>query len=184
MENLEHLIKERRTVNQFKPEKVDDALVMKALELSLWAPNHKLTFPWEYRVVTGEKRRLLTELAVELKKAKNGGVFSEVKADAVRKNLAAASHWVSLGVHRSENPSTFQEDQLTLACSVQIASMYLWDQGVGSKWSTGGYTLHPKTYEILGVDPQKTHLMGMLLIGVPEVIPAARPRPSLDQVLK
>ncbi len=187
MENLEklleRLIESRRTVHQFAEGKVDEGLVIKALELSLWAPNHRHTFPWQYILISDEKRRALIDLSIELKKAKDPS-FSKVKEGALRKRLADPSHWIALGLKHPKDPKILMEDIATLGASVQIASLYLWEKGIATKWSTGAYSTHEKTYEILGLDPEETYLMGVLFIGAAGLIPPAKNRPEISQVLK
>lgn len=183
MSHLEQLIKTRRTVHQFKPERIPDELVEKALELSLWAPNHRLTYPWRYTFISDEKRQSLIDLAVELKKEKDSS-FSKIKEVGLRKRLGEPSHWVALGINKNPDPGIFQEDIATLGCSVQIASLYLWDKGISTKWSTGKFSTHQRTYEILDLDPEKVFLMGALFIGIADVVPAPSSRPPLNDVLK
>lgn len=180
--NLEELIKSRRTIQIFSNEKVADDVVYEALQLSLWAPNHRTTFPWIYLDVRGSARQQLAELSVELK-SKKGEVPDAVRASIIEK-LMAPSHLILLGVKRAEKAITDKENYATLACSVQIASLRLWEKGVGSKWTTSGFTTHQRTYEILGVSPDALMLEGALMIGMWKQIPAAVPRPSLEQVLR
>lgn len=183
MSDLEQLIKTRRTVHQFTPERVPDETVEKALELSMWAPNHRLTYPWRYTIVSDEKRKALIDLAVHLKREKDPS-FSQIKEVGLRKRLGDPSHWVSLGLKKNSDPSVFQEDIATLGCSVQIASLYLWEKGIASKWSTGKFSTHPDAYKVLDVDPEEIFLMGVLFVGVADITPKPSPRPPLSEILK
>ncbi len=175
------LVRSRRTVNNYTAEAVPLEAVKEALELSLWAPNHKLSFPWVYTLLGPQARVKLADLAVELKSVK--GPLNDVKARAIRDGILNPAHLVSIGIVRSE-PHREHEDYATLSCSVQIASMRLWEKHIGTKWSTGGTWMHPKTYDILGIDVEKIRLEGGLLIGVPQIMPHAPPRPPLSQFLK
>lgn len=175
------LVRARRTVHNYTSQSVPLEMVEKALTLSLWAPNHKLTYPWVYILVGPQARAAVAELSVELKSKK--GPLSETKARAIRQGLIEPAHVVALGIKRSD-PKTEHEDYATLACSVQIASLFLWEQRLGSKWSTGGAWMNEKTYEILSVDPQEVRLEGALLIGAPQVLPAPPERPGLNQFLR
>lgn len=181
-ESLSTLIKTRRTVHQYKPQTVPDDLVKKALELSLWAPNHRLTYPWRYFMVSEDQRKRFIDLAVELKRSKDSS-FSQIKEVGLRKRLGDSSHWIALGIKKDSNPGIFQEDLCTLACSVQIISLSLWEQGVSTKWSTGGFSTHPKSYEILGANPDDTYLMGALFVGYADVTPPTPQRPPLSEFL-
>ena len=188
--DFQELVTSRRTVqNYVSRAEVDVAAVREALELSLWAPNHKLTFPWVYVWIGDRARAALAELAVELKQAKSGEVFSPAKAGAARENVLAPSVLIGLGVKLLPggggiDEHRYHEDFATLACSVQIASLRLWEKGLGSKWSTGGWTVHERTYELLGVNPGQVRLEGALMIGQALHTPRVPPRPSLDQFLR
>jgi nitroreductase len=180
--DLAEIAVSRRTVHNYKTSKVADALVEKALALSLWAPNHKLTFPWAYYWLGENVRQQLADLSVELKMAKKP--LSETERKAARDNVTNPSHLIALGHRRDANPQRMHENFATLACSVQIAALYLWENGVGSKWSTGEWCTNARTYEILGVSPQEIQLEGALMVGVPLMVPASPPRPALDKFLR
>ena len=179
--DLERLISTRRTVGNYRADKISDELVVEALRLSLWAPNHKLSFPWVYILIGPAARAKLADLAVEAKSAK--GPLSDVKAKAVRESVRNPSHLLSLGIRRGD-PHRQHEDYATLACSVQIMSLYLWSHGVATKWSTGGWSMHERAYDILGVDRERVSLEGALMIGMPLQMPPAPERPRLDELLR
>jgi len=179
--NLTQLIRDRRTIQTFTNELVDDAVVREALELSLWALNHRLTFPWFYMIVDRTKREQLAALAIELK-SKKGNVSDPVKA-SMRANFMNPSHYIAIGLKKDADPNVDKENFATLSCSVQIASLVLWEKRIGSKWSTSGFSMHQRTYEILGVSPQEVRLEGGLLIGKYDKAPPALPRPALKEIL-
>ncbi len=178
--DLASLVRSRRTVHSYRAEKISDQVVEEALNLALWAPNHKLSFPYVFVAVGPMAREKLAALAVELKQAKDPEPISAVKAEAIARNVMAPSHLIALGIRRSEDAHRQHEDYAALACAVQIAALALWDKGVVSKWSTGGYSVNSKTYKILGLDSQKIQLEGCLMIGQPETTPPPPERPSLD----
>lgn len=180
--DLRQLIQTRRTVHNYTPAKVDDQIVAEALALSLWAPNHKLSYPWVYRQLGPETRVKLAELAVELKGAKSP--LSDIKAKAVRDNVTVPSHLIALGMKRSADVGRQHEDYATLSCSVQILSLFLWEKGIASKWSTGGWSMHPRAYPLIGVDPAEVSLEGCLMIGHAQIKPPAPERPPLAQFLR
>lgn len=181
---LEEVIRNRRTIHSFTDEKIPDEVVHQALELSLWAPNHKLTFPWRYIQVGLQSRAQLAELAISLKIAKSKEPVSDVAKQALREALTKPSHFIALSMVRSSDEERLWEDFGAVACGVQIISLTLWQNGIGSKWTTSGYSRHARTYEILGIDPSAEKLVGGLLIGKPLRVPPATPRPPLNQFLK
>jgi len=177
--DLNKLILTRRTVHNYTPEKVEDSLVEEALALSLWAPNHKLSFPWVYTWLGAETRSRLGDLNAELKAG------NPIKEKAARENVVTPSHIISLGLKRTPGkPEREHEDYATLACSVQIICLFLWNHGIATKWSTGGWTIHERSYSIIGVDPLTVRLEGALMIGREQMMPHAPERPPLTQFLR
>ena len=63
-------IKERRTVRAFKEELVSKELIAELLELSAWAPNHKLREPWRFIVFFDEGREVLKQAIMQVPKPK------------------------------------------------------------------------------------------------------------------
>jgi nitroreductase len=181
--DFEQLAAGRRTVHNYTPEKVEDELVVEALRLSLWAPNHKLTFPWVYTIVGAKARERIADIYVESKLGKAAEPVSEVKKRAMRDTLMNPSHFISIGIRRSEAKRE-HEDFATLACSVQIASLFLWENGIASKWTTSGFATDARVYEILGLDPAAVRLEGALFVGKAQITPVASERPRLDSVLR
>jgi nitroreductase len=182
--DFRELVLTRRTVHNYHSEAVPDSLVEDALKLSLWAPNHKLTYPWVYTLVGRGAREKLADLGVELKGVKGGEALSAEKAKAVRDSVLNPSHLVSLALKRSVKPGQEHEDYATLACSVQIMSLFLWQSGVATKWSTGAWSMHEKTYPILGLDATQVRLEGVLMIGKAQHLPSAPERPELSKFLR
>lgn len=170
---LKKLIMGRRTIQKFAAEKVSEQAIREALALCLWAPNHRMTFPWFFALVEGEARVRLADLAVQLK-GKEG----------VRSTVMNPSHLLVVGIKREDDPQRDRENFATLACSVQILMTCLWEKGIGSKWSTSGFAMHQKTYEVLGVSPDEIRIEGCVLIGKPEVVPPPGPRPELSAILR
>lgn len=179
--DLAQIIKSRRTVHSYKNEKVSDEIVRKALELSLWAPNHKLTFPCRYYWVGEQARARLADLSADMKAAKKA--LSETEKNAAREIITNPSHLIVLGLRRDPDANRMHEDYATLACGVQITSLYLWEQGISSKWTTGGFSTNSRTYEILGLSAEEVQLEGALFIGVPAQVPVPQPRPPLEKFL-
>lgn len=179
--DLAQIIRSRRTVHTYKREKVSDETVKKAFELALWAPNHKLTFPCRFYFIGDSAREKLADLYADLKSLKK--TLSETEKRATRETVLNPSHLVYLGLRRNADEHRMHEDYATLACGVQIASLFLWQQGIGTKWSTGGFTVDDRVYEILGISRDEIQLEGALMIGVPLMLPAAPARPSIDKAL-
>lgn len=182
--SVANLIRARRTVQHFSSEKVSDEIVRQALELGHWAPNHKLTFPWRWNLVGPKTRAKIADLAIELKVKKSSEPVGEVTLTAIRNSVLIPSHYIALSIAKSADADRLWEDYASMACSVEIISLFLWENEIGSKWTTSGYSRNVKTYEILNIDPANELLVGGLLIGKAAKNPASQSRPPLDQFLR
>lgn len=127
-------------------------------------------------------RARLAQLNVDLKSA--GAPLAAVKAAAARENVTTSSHLISLGVKRCADPTQQHEDFAALAGGVQNASLFLCEKGVACKWSTGAWTKHARTYEVIGVDLTEVILEGCLMIGRARQTPPAPTRPDLARHLR
>jgi nitroreductase len=67
--DLDTAVRTRRTHKAFRSEPVDQATLLELFELARWAPNHRLTNPWRFRVL-GERSR--AELARQAELAAPG----------------------------------------------------------------------------------------------------------------
>ena len=65
-EELRDLVRARRTDMMVdKDRALDDGVLEKLCELAMWAPNHKLTFPWMFAAVTNDARERLSNCTAD-----------------------------------------------------------------------------------------------------------------------
>lgn len=176
------LIKKRRTIHTYKSQKVDEEHIMNAIEAANMAPNHKLTFPWRFTVISDQKRDQIIQLAVQLKKEKDAK-FSEIKEKALCEKLKAPSHMIAIRCLKSESTFQQQEDYASVASAIQNMSLYLWENEIGSKWSTAGFTSHDKAYELLKINSNKEMIVGFLFVGYFERLPPKVDRPEIKTLI-
>ena len=60
--------------------------------------------------------------------------------------------------------------------------LYLWQRGVGVKWTTGGITRQSRLYELLGIDETRERIVGYFWYGLPKVVPE-QSRRALAEIL-
>lgn len=181
-ESFKDLVIKTRTVHKFE-EGVELPLTTlnECLSLSLMAPNHKYTFPWDYRVAGIETRKKLEDLAVLLAEQK-GKTGEEVVM--ARQKAASPSGLVAIVLPKvPDNPFREREDYATLSCSIQLLALALRQEGFAYKWSTGGLSTHPETYKIFQVDSQQKEIIGFIWIGKPVKEPLMTKRPNLADIL-
>ena len=160
-------IRGRRTTKMFLKQKVSRKLILEAIEVARWAPNHHLTEPWHFYVL-GEKTIAeavaLTRIVVtERKDAKIG----EFKA----KSAAERPGWLVVTCSKSDDELLQQEDYASCCCAIQNLMLYLSEGGVASKWATGPITRDQRFFDLLGVDSTREFIVGLVWYGYPKMLP-------------
>ncbi len=80
------IIKARRTIGAMQDKDVSEDAINLMLEAGTWAPNHKKTEPWKFRVFTGDSRARLGDEMERIMKQKTGHLSEE---EALKKTTKA-----------------------------------------------------------------------------------------------
>lgn len=147
--DLEKAIRTRRTHKAYAPEPVDRKTLEEILELARWAPNHRLTNPWRFRVLGPEALARLKSAA---------GPEAAAKLDR-------APTLVAVSAIRCDDPVTDHEDLLATACAAYIVLLAAHARGLASYWRTPAVLRTPAGRAALGVDDEQ--LIGLLHLGHP-----------------
>ena len=166
-ESLAFTIKNRRTIHDFLPACPPDEIILEAINLARWAPNHKLTEPWRFRLIGPETKQLIVDLNADLLRETKG----EEAAEHKRKRWSSVPGWLAVSAIRSSDPIREQENYAAVCCAVQNLSLLLWDAGIGMKWTTGPVTRNQKFCEILGLETGDEQLVGLMWYGYPAKTP-------------
>ena len=172
-EDFASVLRGRRSIDLFTPDAVAVDRLLAAIEVARWAPNHRLTEPWRFYLLGSETKRAVVDLAVELEVAKKGERAGPVR----RARLEAVPGMFALASARSDDALVDREDYAACCCAAQNLMLYLWRQGIGVKWTTGGITRQQRFYELLRMDPIKESIVGLFWYGVPKVVPVQKRRP-------
>jgi nitroreductase len=119
---LEEAIRTRRTHKAYGPEPVDRETLDELFELARWAPNHKLTNPWRFRVLGPETlARLKDAVADPIAAAK----------------LARAPTLVAVSATQSgEDPVLDEEDAYATAVAAYALLLAAHGRGLAGYWRT------------------------------------------------
>lgn len=97
------VIKKRRSIGRVKEEDVPDDVIRTLLDAAVWAPNHRKTEPWKFRVIKGDARVKLGEKMAEITAKGLEGTDreeAERKIEKAKKNTPPGS-----GNHRDRRQS-------------------------------------------------------------------------------
>jgi len=165
--DVEDAIRKRRTHKQFGPAPVDEAVLHELVDLARFAPNHKLTQPWRFRMLGPETRGRLEELAGE--------------KEAVK--LRRAPTLVLATAALSGDPHVDEEDLHATACAVYAVLLGATGRGLASYWRTPAVLSEPEVLEALGVAANE-RVVALIHLGPPASDPPGKERLPLDDVLQ
>jgi nitroreductase len=168
----------RRTIELFLHTPVPRELVRAAIEVATWAPNHRLTEPWQFHLLGKKAIDACIALVREMVTAKKNAAAGDFKA----KSWAQKPGWLVVTCRKSDDKLLQQEDYGACAAAVQNLMLYLWKAGVGSKWTTGDITRDARFFDILGIDAAAVSVVGLIWYGYPKLTPTQQRKP-LDEVL-
>jgi nitroreductase len=172
-EDFASVLRGRRSIDLYTPDAVGSDTLLAAIEVARWAPNHRLTEPWRFYLFGSATMRAVIDLAVELEVAAKGGRAGPAR----RARLEAVPGMFVLTSARSDDALLDRENYAACCCAAQNLMLYLWQRGIGVKWTTGGITRQQRFYDLLGIDSTKEALVGFFWYGVPKVVPAQKRRP-------
>lgn len=166
-------IRTRRSIGKMKADPVAPGLIEQMLEAATWAPNHHMTEPWKFYVMTGEGRRVLgrayADVAVE---AFAGGERSEQEAAQIAKQEQKAFRApVVIAVAAAPTPGApLIEELAAVHAAVQNMLLAAHALGLGAIWRTGEPAYHRKMKEAFGLQGEE-RLVGFVYVGYPDMSP-------------
>lgn len=167
LQRLAERIRGRRTVALYLQTPVDRQVVLDAIEVARWAPNHHVTEPWHFYLLGDQTMKENVELIRRIT-SENGGAD---KGDFKAKAAAAIPGWLVLTCRKSEDDVLQREDYASCCCAMQNLMLYLSEAGVGSKWATGAIAEDGRFLDMLGIDREKELVVGILRYGYPKITP-------------
>jgi nitroreductase len=151
METIE-AIRTRRTVGKSTGD-VPRETIRELIEAATWAPNHKLTQPWRFTVLTGAARERLGEVWGREAAAKaDPAAQAAVLAGESKKPLRAPA-LIVVSVRTDTNPVTAEEDLTATAAAVQNLLLAAHAKGLSAAWKTGKIVYNVEVKRFLGLDP-------------------------------
>ena len=164
--DVSEAIRRRRTHKQYGSEPVDETTVRELVDLARYAPNHKLTQPWRFRIL-GPETRVRLEAACGEKEA--------VK-------LRRAPTLVLATTVQTGDPHVDREDLLATGCAVYAVLLGATERGLASYWRTPAALTEPPAREVLGLG-ENEDVVALIHLGPAVSEPPEKERAALDDVL-
>ena len=143
MSTIEQIIKSRRSVypQHYVNKEISKETILWLLELANWAPNHRKTEPWRFKVFHSEESRsdlgeYLAE-AFKMKAIKKGGEFPDLKYNKTLKKPLQSGCVIAICMKRDPLERVPEWEEIAaVACAVQNMWLAASSKGIGSYWST------------------------------------------------
>ena len=139
-ESINELIRKRRSVfpPQYNDEEVSKEFIKQLLENANWAPTHKLTEPWRFKVVQGaSKDKLGTFLADTYTDITDDETFSPFKHKKILNNCSAASAIIAICMQRDLKERIPEWEEIaSTAMAVQNMWLTCAANNIGCYWSS------------------------------------------------
>ena len=160
------LIRKRRSIfpKSYNGKPVSREIVQEVLENANWAPTHKLTEPWRFKVIAGGGlERLSQYLSAYYKEHTPAEKFSEVKFKKLKTNPLKASCIIAICMQRDADERVPEWEELAaVGCAVQNMYLTCTAHGIGCYWSTPKAALAAD--EFLGLE-EGERCLGLFYMG-------------------
>ncbi|KEF36896.1 nitroreductase [Schinkia azotoformans MEV2011] len=180
-------IKTRRSINRVKDIPVSKEMIEKILEAGTYAPNYHLTNPWRFFVLTGEGRKRLGDVFVEIEKSKlpeSELENSQEKLEKLKNKTLRAPVVIVVGVEPSKKPKVLiKEEYAAVNSCIQNMLLAAHSLGLGAIWRTGARTYHPKVRDFFNLS-ENGEIVAFLYLGYPDMTPPERIKPHFSQFTK
>ena len=171
-------ISTRTSVRRFRPDPVPQTAIQQLLDCAVRAPNHKLTEPWRFVVLTGAARDRLAEIRARHRRkrfADPEGPEAQVAADKVRRESRETPVYIVVMSAVSNDEITREDDYA--ASMMAIANLMTAEQslGLGTYLRTGGVMRVTDLLALAGVQ-ESFRVVGIISLGYPaeEEVPRRR----------
>jgi nitroreductase len=171
-------LRERRSAARLKADPVPEALVEQVIEAATWAPNHRLTEPWRFVVLTGEARTALGKVMAQslrerLPEAERESAGARLEKE--RNKPLRAPVLIAVAALPSSDPRVLESEEVAaVAAAVQNMLLAAEALGLGAMWRTGDAAFDPAVKAFLDLPPE-AHVVAFVYMGYPEPTPR-RPR--------
>lgn len=177
--DLHEAIHQRRSVSKVKPDPVERKLIEQILEAAVVAPNHYLTEPWRFFVMTGDGRKKLGNAYASVAEANMQNEGKEIDSVTLQKeqNKALRSPVIiAVAASPSDQPQVHRiEEMAAVHAAVQNMLLTAHALGLGAIWRSGDPTYHPRMKEAFEL-AEHEEMVGFLYIGYPETVSSRIPR--------
>ncbi len=173
-------IQRRTSVRRFRPDPVPREVILRLLDCALHAPNHKLTEPWHFAVLTGSARERFAELRARHRlKRWTDPTSPEAVAggEKVRREALGTPAFIVAMVAVNPDDITREEDYAATMMGLANLMVAAEALGLGTYLRTGGIMREAALAELVAL-PEGCRIVGVVSLGYPvDAEPPGQGRP-------
>ena len=177
-------ITSRTSVRRFRDQPVPRHLIEQLLQCAVRAPNHKLTEPWRFAVLTGASRDRFAEIRARhrLKRFSDpASPEAQAAAEKVRRDARSTPAYIVVMVAVSSDEITREDDYAAAMMAIGNLMTAALSLGLGTYLRTGGVIRDPTLLHLAAL-PDGYRVVGILSLGYPAEAEAPRRRRSAAEL--
>ncbi|HEY7613482.1 MAG TPA: nitroreductase [Gemmatimonadales bacterium] len=162
-------IQSRTSVRRYRADPVARETIERLLDCAVRAPNHKLTEPWRFAVLTGGAKARLAEIRAEHRIRKYDDPTSEearARSEKARRETLESPAIIVVMVRTSDDEVTREEDYAAVMMATANLMTAAQSLGLGTYLKTGGVMGDPGLAELVGLGDGH-RIVGILSVGYP-----------------
>ena len=162
-------INQRTSVRRFRSDPVPREIVERLLDCAVRAPNHKLTEPWRFTVLTGRAKDRFAEIRAKHRlKRYSDPATPEALAGADKVRRESQGTPVYIVAMAAVNPDEITREEDYAATMMAIANLMIAAEslGLGTYLKSGGVMRDPELMELAGVS-EGFRVVGFISLGYP-----------------
>lgn len=165
--DLAEIIRTRRSIASFTHQPVPVTLVRELLETAVYAPNHRLTEPWRFVILTGGARDRYAEIRRDMVlegMTNTDEAARQLAAGGTYHKFAQVPLYLLVVMGQNPNPEVDQEDYAACCCVIENFLLLAWERGLGTSWKT--FKRDPRLRELAELlDGER--VVGIIHVGYP-----------------
>jgi nitroreductase len=178
-------IRSRRSVVKMKPDPVPRELITELLDAAVWAPNHRMTEPWQFFVLEGETKSRFAALRRDFRRVQMPNPDAPEVKPALEKIYRDALETPAIIVVTSAlatDPEMREEDVWASYGAAYAFMLGAWSRGLGTYFRTGAFRDYPPLRQLLNLREDR-RIIGVIYAGYPADIPQRRRTPAAEKTV-
>ena len=156
---ISSIIQSRKSIypNDFNGKIIEEDIIIQLLENANYAPTHKMTQPWRFKIFSNDSKKKLLD---EITRKKD---LSENKKKKLENSFNKSSHIICICMKKNKDLLPEWEEIAATAMAVQNLWISCVNSNIGGYWSTPKYVNKLRTFLQLNKDER---CLGFFYLGV------------------